>query len=189
MAELSTIARPYAEALFRVAIEDRGADALKKWSELVGNMSAVAADPDMRRVMSDPRVSGAQVYAVFMGAITGAPRSQPNTEPSTFAQNFVRTLIDNDRLSVMPEIGAQFAKLVDARQGSAEAHITSAFAMDEHEVSDLVAALEKKFEIKLKPVVEVDASLIGGVRVVVGDRVLDTSVRSRLAAMKAALIA
>lgn len=181
MAELSTIARPYAEALFRVATEDRGADALKQWSELVGNMSAVAADPDMRRVMSDPRVSGGQVYAVFMGAVS--------SEPSTFAQNFVRTLIENDRLSVMPEIGVQFAQLVDARQGRAEAHITSAFAMDERDVSDLVAALEKKFEIKLKPFVEVDPTLIGGVRVVVGDRVLDTSVRSRLAAMKAALIA
>ena len=185
MAELSTIARPYAEALFRVATEDRGTDALKKWSELVKNMSAVAADPDMRRVMSDPRVSDGQVYSVFMGAITGGP----NFEPSTFAQNFVKTLIDNDRLSVMPEIGDQFAKLVDARQGSAEAHITSAFAMDERDVSDLVTALEKKFEIKLKPVVEVDPSLIGGVRVVVGDRVLDTSVRSQLDAMKAALVA
>ncbi len=181
MAEISTIARPYAEALFRVATEDRGAEALKKWSELVSNMSAVAADPDMRRVMSDPRVSSGQIYGVFMGAFS--------TEPSTFAQNFVRTLIDNDRLSVMPEIGAQFAQLVDAKQGIAEAHITSAFAMDDSAVSDLVAALEKKFEIKLKPVVEVDADLIGGVRVVVGDRVLDTSVRSRLDAMKAALVA
>ena len=181
MAEISTIARPYAEALFRVATEDRGTDALKKWSELVANMSAVAADPDMRRVMSDPRVSGGQVYGVFMGAVS--------SEPSTFAQNFVRTLIENDRLSVMPEIGAQFAQLVDAKQGSAEAHITSAFAMDERDVNDLVAALEKKFKVKLKSVIEIDPSLIGGVRVVVGDRVLDTSVRSRLDAMKAALIA
>ncbi len=181
MAEISTIARPYAEALFRVATEDQGVDALDRWSALVSNISAVAADPDMRRVMSDPRVSGGQVYAVLMGAVS--------SEPSTFAQNFVRTLIENDRLSVMPEIGAQFAKLVDAKRGSADVLITSAFAMDEREVSELVAALEKKFAIKLKPVVAVDPDLIGGVRVVVGDRVLDTSVRSRLAAMKAALIA
>lgn len=184
MAELSTIARPYAEALFRVATEDRSADALNQWSELVANMSAVAADPDMRRVMSDPRVSGDQVYAVFIGAVGGK-----RSELGTFAQNFVRTLIDNDRLSVMPEIGAQFAQLVDAKRGVAEARITSAFALDDRDVSELVAALERKFEIKLKPVVEVDPDLIGGVRVVVGDRVLDTSVRSRLDAMRAALIA
>jgi F-type H+-transporting ATPase subunit delta len=180
MAELSTIARPYAEALFRVASEDTNADALKNWSSLVDSMGAVASDPDMRRVLADPRVTGDQVYSVFVAAL--------GSEPDTHAQNFVRMLIDNDRLGVMPEIATQFGLLVDAKQGSAEAKITSAFPMDDADVADLVGALEKKFAIKLKPVVDVDAALIGGVRVVVGDRVLDTSVRSRLDAMKAALI-
>lgn len=181
MAEISTIARPYAEALFRVACEDPSADALKGWSSLVENMGAVASDPDMARVMSDPRVTGDQVYSIFVAAL--------GSEPDTHTQNFVRTLIDNDRLGTMPEIATQFALLVDAKQGSAEALITSAFPMSDADVADLVGALEKKFAIKLKPVVEVDAALIGGVRVVVGDRVLDTSVRSRLDAMKAALVA
>jgi F-type H+-transporting ATPase subunit delta len=185
MAENSTIARPYAEALFRVATEDQGTEALKKWSELVSNMSAVAADADMRRMMSDPRVSGDELYGMFMGVVAGGLNSQP----STFAQNFVRTLIENDRLGVMPEIGVQFAQLVDIKQGSADALITSAFAMDDSDVADLINALEKKFAIKLKPIVTVDTGLIGGVRVVVGDRVLDTSVRTRLDAMKAALLA
>ncbi len=181
MAELSTIARPYAEALFRIASEDTSADAMNSWSSLVGNMGVVASDPDMQRVLSDPRVTGDQVYGVFVGAL--------DSEPKTFAQNFVRTLIDNDRLGAMPEIATQFGLLVDAKQGSAEAKITSAFPMSDGDVADLVKALEKKFAIKLKPVVDVDEALIGGVRVVVGDRVLDTSVRSRLDAMKAALIA
>ena len=181
MAELSTIARPYAEALFRVASEDKATDGLKTWSSLVDSMSQVAADPDMRQMIGDPRWSDEQVYGVFMNAVGGSP--------STTAQNFVRTLIDNDRLAVMPEIGAQFAQLLDAKQGSAEAHISTAFAMDDRDVADLVAALEKKFAIKLKPVVDVDPSLIGGVRVVVGDRVLDTSVRSRLDQMRAVLAA
>ena len=181
MAELSTIARPYAEALFRVASEDQRANALEQWSALVTRLSAVAADPDMGRLIGDPRVTGDQIYGVFVGAV--------GSDLDTHAQNFIRTLIDNDRLGAMPEIGAQFAQLVDAKQGSAEAHITSAFAMNDGEVADLVAALEKKFAVKLKPVVEVDASLIGGVRVVVGDRVLDTSVRSRLDAMRTVLTA
>ncbi len=181
MAELSTIARPYAEALYRVASEDRGDGALAGWSSLVERMGAVAADPDMRRVMADPRVSGDQVYGVFVGAV--------GTDIDTKAQNFVRALIENDRLSAMPEIATQFAALIDSQQGSAEAHITSAFEMGEQDVADLVASLEKKFAIRLKPEVTVDPSLIGGVRVVVGDRVLDTSVRSRLDEMKAALIA
>lgn len=180
MAEISTIARPYAEALFRVAQEDGGAGAMHRWSSLVANMGAVASDPDMSRVMSDPRVTGDQVYGVFVGALGG--------ELDTHAQNFLRALIENDRLNAMPEIGAQFARLVDAQQGSAEAQITSAFPMSDADVSDLTVALEKKFAIRLKPVLTVDPQLIGGVRVVVGDRVLDTSVRSRLDAMKAALL-
>ena len=90
---------------------------------------------------------------------------------------------------MLPEIGTQFTQLVDATQGTAEAEIASAFPMSDADVTDLVAALEKKFEIKLKPTVTVDESLIGGVRVVVGDRVLDTSVRSRLADMRAKLTA
>jgi len=184
MAELSTIARPYAEALFRVAASDRGTDALKKWSDLVAQMGAVAADPDMERVIGDPRLSGEQVYGVFAGALGDLDHAV-----AQHAQNFVRTLIDNDRLAVMPEVATQFARLVDAQQGSADAHITSAFPMDASSVAALVAALERKFQIKLKPLVEVDPELIGGVRVVVGDRVLDTSVRSRLDAMKIALTA
>ena len=181
MAETSTIARPYADALFRIASEDQRADAMTQWSSTVADMGAVAADPDMQRVLGDPRVTADQVYGVFVGALGG--------EPVTLAQNFVRTLIAGDRLGVMPEIATQFAALVDAKQGSAEARITSAFPMDDAEVADLVRALEKKFAIKLKPVVDVDPALIGGVRVVVGDRVLDTSVRSRLDAMKSALVA
>ena len=181
MAETSTIARPYAEAIFRVAMADGGSASLASWSEQVENLATIAADPDMQRLIGDPRVTPDQLYGVFAGAI--------GSKPSSAIENFVRTLIDNDRLAVMPEIGTQFARLVDAQQGSAEAKITSAFAMSEGDVSDLVAALEKKFAIKLKPVVTIDADLIGGVRVVVGDRVLDTSVRSRLDAMRAALVA
>ncbi len=177
MAELSTIARPYAEALFRVACD---AGSPSAWSDQVAGLAAVAADPGMQQLIGDPRVTPDQLYGVFTGALGAAPAPK--------IENFVRTLIDNDRLAVMPEIGAQFAQLVDAQEGSAEAAITSAFPMSDDDVATLVVALEKKFAIKLKPTVVVDESLIGGVRVVVGDRVLDTSVRSRLAAMKAALI-
>ncbi len=180
MAELSTIARPYAEALFRVA-EGDGDASLASWSDRVAGLAAVAADPDMQQLIGDPRVTPDQLYGVFAGALGAKP--EPRVE------NFVRTLIANDRLAVMPEIGAQFAELVDRKQGTAEAQIASAFPMDDGELNGLVAALEKRFEIRLKPTVTVDHSLIGGVRVVVGDRVLDTSVRSRLADMKARLTA
>ncbi|HEX4354083.1 MAG TPA: F0F1 ATP synthase subunit delta [Polyangiales bacterium] len=179
MAELSTIARPYAEAAFRVATAD-GAS-LSTWSEQIANLAVVTADPAMRQLVGDPRVAPEQLYGVVAGSLGGS--LDPKVE------NFVRTLIANDRLGVMPEVGAQFARLVDEKAGSAEAEITSAFAMNDADVKDLVGALERKFAIKLKPNVTVDPSLIGGVRVVVGDRVLDTSVRSRLDAMRVQLVA
>src|SRR5206468_3930438 len=81
------------------------------------------ADQDVGRIIGDPRISGDQVYGVFAGALGG--------DIDTTAQNFVRTLIDNDRLAVMPEIATQFALLVGAREGTADARITSAFPMDD----------------------------------------------------------
>ena len=181
MAEISTIARPYAEALFRVAAEGKSGGDLNAWADVVADLSAVASDPAMRELISDPKVSDGQVYAVFVGAI--------KSELKPEAQNFLRALIANDRLAAMPEIAAQFHALKNAKEGTADAEITSAFAMNDAQVADLVAALEKKFKVKLKAAVTVDKSLIGGVRVVVGDAVLDTSVRARLDAMRAALVA
>jgi F-type H+-transporting ATPase subunit delta len=96
-------------------------------------------------------------------------------------------LIENGRVSLLPEIGAQFAVLKNAQEGAADAHITSAFEISAAQVADLVKTLEKKFGRKLNPTVTVDASLIGGVRVVVGDEVLDTSVRAKLQQMNVAL--
>ena len=177
MAELSTITRPYAEALYRVAAEGD----LDAWAELVSRMADVAGNPDMQAVISNPKLSPAQVYGVFVGVL-GVPVKDT-------AANFITTLIDNGRLAFMPEIAEQFHALKNAGQGSADAAIYSAFPMTEVQVSDLIAALEKKFKVKLTPSVTVDPSLIGGVRVVVNDEVLDTSIRTRLEQMRVALTA
>jgi F-type H+-transporting ATPase subunit delta len=98
-------------------------------------------------------------------------------------------VVDNHRLPLLPEIAVQFEELKNAREGAADALIVSAFPLEGAQLNDLVASLERKFKRKLKPVVEVDPSLIGGVRVTVGDEVLDTSVRARLASMQTALTA
>ena len=103
------------------------------------------------------------------------------------AKNFINALIENGRLSALPEIGVQFQVLKNAQQGSADAEIVSAFAMTDAQVAELLASLQKKFGRKLNPTVTVDQSLIGGVRVVVGDEVLDTSVRAKLQQMQIAL--
>lgn len=175
MAEIATIARPYAEALFRVAQSGN----LQAWSDLVSEMAQVAAVPELTALAANPRVTDEQVATTFMSVLK-SPLSEE-------AKNFINALIENGRLSALPEIGVQFQILKNAQQGSADAEIVSAFAMTDAQVADLVASLQKKFGRKLNPTVTVDQSLIGGVRVVVGDEVLDTSVRAKLQQMQIAL--
>ncbi|MGA2552089.1 MAG: F0F1 ATP synthase subunit delta [Burkholderiaceae bacterium] len=177
MAEVSTIARPYAEAVYRVASESN----LEAWAELMGDLAAVAGNPDMQAVIGNPKLSPDQVFDIFTGVLE-APLD-------TFGQNFVRTLIDNGRLALLPEIAEQFHALKNAGQGTADATIYSAFPMSDAQIASLMATLEKKFKVKLTPTVTVDPSLIGGVRVVVNDEVLDTSIRTRLEQMRTALTA
>jgi len=177
MAELATIARPYAEALFRVA----KAGNLAAWSELVSEMAYVAAQPDVQALSHNPNVSDKMIAETLLALL-----KSPQTGE---AKNFINMLVENDRVSLLPEIGAQFHVLKNAQEGAADAEITSAFEMNDVQVKQLIATLEKKFGRKLNPSVHVDASLIGGVRVVVGDEVLDTSVRAKLQQMHVALAA
>jgi F-type H+-transporting ATPase subunit delta len=175
MAELATIARPYAEALFRVAKSGN----LAAWSDLVSEMAAVAALPDVQSFASNPKISDTQIAETFLSLLKSSVSAE--------ARNFVGMLIENGRLTLLPEIGAQFHALKNAAEGAADAEITSAFEMTGAQVKDLVATLEKKFGRKLNPTVKVDSALIGGVRVAVGDEVLDTSVRAKLQKMHTAL--
>ncbi|MDB5764339.1 MAG: synthase subunit delta [Herminiimonas sp.] len=177
MAELATIARPYAEALFRVAKSGN----LSAWSDLVSEMAQVAAHPEVRAIADNPKVSDQQTTDLFLSAL----KSPVNAE----AKNFVGMLVQNGRLTLLPEIAAQFHMLKNAQEGAADAEIMSAFELSDAQVKDVVATLEKKFGRKLNPSVTVDKSLIGGVRVVVGDEVLDTSVRAKLQQMHVALAA
>ncbi|WP_244814865.1 F0F1 ATP synthase subunit delta [Caballeronia sp. Lep1P3] len=180
MAELATIARPYAEALFRVA--ETGD--LAGWSTFVEELAQVARLPEVESVASSPKVSREQITDLLLAAVK-SPLAQGNAQ----AKNFVRMLVENHRLPLLPEVAVQFDELKNAREGAADAHIVSAFPLEGAQLNDLVASLERKFTRKLKPIVEIDQSLIGGVRVTVGDEVLDTSVRARLASMQTALTA
>ena len=175
MAELATIARPYAEALFRVAKSGN----LAAWSDLVSEMAAVAALPDVKSFAANPKISDQQVIDTFLSLL------KSNVTPE--AKNFVAAMVENGRLSLLPEIGKQFHELKNSSEGAADVEITSAYEMTDAQVKDLLATLEKKFGRKLNPTVKVDNSLIGGVRVAVGDEVLDTSVRAKLQKMYVAL--
>lgn len=179
MAELSTIARPYAEALFAAARDEKAG--LAAWADQVQRLADVMSVQDVRAAMEDPRLENTQRTSVFLSLV------QPAVDKPM--QNFVTLLISNDRLVLLPQIAEQFHALKDAAEGVAQANITSAFPISEDQVSELIKLLEPKFGLKLKPHVTVDASLIGGVRVIVGDQVLDTSVQAQLVRMRDTLAA
>ena len=175
MAELATIARPYAEALFKSFADDlTGAAA---WLD---ELAAIASNVQLQQYAGNPGTTSAQTFDVMAGVVQ-------NALPDS-AKNFLRAVIDNGRISVLPEIASQFRTLKNATSGSSDATVFSAFALDSAALSDLLGTLEKRFERKLNMTVELEPDLIGGVRVVVGDEVLDTSVKARLEQMKVALI-
>lgn len=174
MAELSTVARPYAEALFAVARDDKSG--LASWADQIQRLAEIFDVDAVRVAMSDPRLDDSQRTSVFLGLV------QPPVE-KTMA-NFVELLVSNDRLMLLPQVAEQFQALKDAAEGVAQANITSAFPMSDEQVAQLLQLLEPKFGLKLKSHVEIDPALIGGVRVQVGDQVLDTSVQAQLVRMR-----
>ena len=178
MAELATIARPYADALFQVASKGDVGQAARQ----IDALAAVAADAQMRRIADNPKISSEQVFDVIASVFKQEPLSGSS-------KNLLHALIDNGRLPVLPEIAAQFRALVNARSGVSDATLYSAFPIDATQLAEVVAGLEKRFGRKLNATVALEPELIGGVRVVVGDEVLDTSVRARLQQMKTALTA
>ena len=179
MAEIATIARPYAEALFKAA----GGRAAALAAE-VGALAGVAADEQLRRLAGNPNVGARLVFNVVSDVLA---RKSLVLGPA--AQNLLHTVLDNGRLEVLPEIAAQFHALVNAQSGVSDATVYSAFPIESAPLADVVATLEKRFARKLNAQVVVQPELIGGIRVVVGDEVLDTSVKARLEQMKTALTA
>jgi len=177
MAELATLARPYAEALFKsVSVNDYAAV-----SQQIDLLALLAADEGLRAFADNPRVTVDQV----VGVITASAKSPLGDR----LKNLLRVVIENGRLVVFPEIAAQFKALVNAQAGWSDAVIYSAFPIESAELADVVQTLEKRFARKLKAAVVIEPELIGGIRVVVGDEVLDTSVKARLEKMKLALTA
>ena len=176
MAEIATIARPYAEALFKATTSDLGGTAV--WLD---ELAAIAGNSQLLQFADNPKVEANQVFDVIAGV---AKSALPEA-----AKNFLQLLIENGRLNALPEIATQFRALKNALGGSSDATVFSAFAMDAAALADVALALEKRFGRKLNLTVALEPELIGGIRVVVGDEVLDTSIKARLEHMKLALTA
>jgi F-type H+-transporting ATPase subunit delta len=172
MAELSTLARPYAEAVFRLATL---AGELNAWSGRLTAAAHVVADPQMRALIVDPNVSADRVSDVIVSVL--------GERPGGNGANFIKVLGENDRLILLPEIKALFEALRAEAEGVLEAHVTSAQELSDAQVKDLGNALKAKYGRDVQLSVSVDRELIGGVVVAIGDRVIDGSVRGRLERM------
>ncbi|MBU1690945.1 MAG: F0F1 ATP synthase subunit delta [Gammaproteobacteria bacterium] len=169
MAEVTTIARPYAEAVYRIA--EQG-DTLDKWSQMLEFASMVVSDPQMQAVIGNPRLTAAQQRNAFLAVC----------EKSIDAQgvNMVKLLLENGRLTLLPIIREQFELLRALHGGVMDTEIFSAYPLSDAEKEDLVRRLETKYKRKVEATVTLDPELIGGVRIVAGDVVIDASVRGQL---------
>jgi len=176
MAEPSTVARPYAEAAFKLA---DGAGALGKWSEMLRALSLVAADARVRAAVADPALSDAKAAGLFISILSGRLTGE--------AENFLRVLAENGRLGLLPGIAAQFEALKNAREGVLEAEVHSALELSSAQLADLVQRLEKRTGRKVRAKLAIDKELIAGVRIVLGDKVIDGSARAQLATLETAL--
>ena len=176
MAETVTIARPYAQAVFRLALENKS---LAAWSDRLQRLAAVAQDAEMIQVVGNPKFSARQVADLFV-SLSGEPGNQELAA-------FIGVLAQNERLDVLTQIQEIYEQLKSAEEGVKDALVTSAYPLDDAQLKNLMSQLEAHFGSKLQPRVEVDAALIGGVKVAVGDQVLDASVRGKLDAMATAL--
>lgn len=172
MAELITIARPYAQAAFSLA---RERNALPAWSEALRRAAAVVADPKVATALDNPNLTAGDKSSLLL-SICGDPLSVEQ-------RNFLRVLIEADRIALLPEICAQFLQLKDDADGVAKARIESAFPLSDDQLAELTGALERRFGRRIDATVDVDPTLIGGARITVGDTVVDATVQAQLQAM------
>ncbi|HEV8260383.1 MAG TPA: F0F1 ATP synthase subunit delta [Burkholderiales bacterium] len=176
MAELATIARPYAEAVFRLAKEG---NALAAWSETLAFVAVVYQDPQMQAAISNPKVTANDVERLIL-AICGE-------RIDGTARNLIQLLVRNRRLAVLPQIREQFEKLKLEDEGKVDAKISSAYPLDAAQRNQVVNLLSSHFKRNINATVTVDPELIGGIKVEVGDKVWDASVRGRLQTMAVTL--
>ena len=169
MAEISTIARPYAVAAYKLGKEQK---ALAKWSEMLSFATQIANDTNMQAYINDPKVVASDLQATFL-KVCGDKLNEN-------AQNLIKILIEYGRMSVLPAITKAFEELKAQDEGTLEANIIAATKPSVTEVNDLIKRLEIKFGKKIDAKVSVDAEIIGGLKIIVGDTVIDASVKGQL---------
>ena len=176
MAELTTVARPYAEAAFRASVDAKDVAGYGEKLKLFG---AVAANRDAGSLLGNPKVSTKEKAELLFSVAGG---NVPDV-----LKNLANTLIENQRATLLPFISEHFERLQREHDGVVKALITSAFTLSDVDKASLIDGLAKKYGKRVEAEVKVDASLIGGARVQVGDDVIHASVRDTLDKMATAL--
>lgn len=169
MAEMLTIARPYAEAAFKIAREH---DSLPSWSDALARLAAVASNQVTSELVGNPSIEVTRIASLISECAGDLSKEQ---------RNFVNVLAQNARITALPVIATQFEVLRNAHEGVIDASITSAFPLSEAQVVDIIATLRAKYRSEVKANVSVDSELIGGISIQIGDEVMDASVRGKLA--------
>lgn len=183
MADVSTVARPYAKALFDLASADR---ALPKWSAALGAAAAVAGDENAQRALANPALTEAQ-RAELVGSIAA---SVPGGEAigTPHGRNLLHLLAENDRLTALPEISAQFDALKAQAENKIKVTLVSATPVDAQLAEQVTKSLAQRFGRAVELTLEVDASLLGGAIIRADDMVIDGSVRTRLQRLTESLV-
>ncbi len=176
MAELRTIARPYAEAAFGLAQDEK---ALAGWSDALSGMARVVAAPEVAALIGNPVLPVAKLVDVISAGVPGLSKSQ---------LGLLSVIAENDRLPALGEISAMYESLRNAAESVLAAEVTSAFPMTDAQVKELTDLLAAKHGKQVKVNVVVDPALIGGVSIAIGDEVFDASVRGKLSRMATALM-
>ena len=176
MSDLTTTARPYARAAFDVAM---AGNAMQAWTDMLDFMVAVACDPLMRSLLDSPALSQQQVADIFTSTCEGRISVQ--------GANFIRLLAENGRVRLLPEIAAQYRQFRSEAEGTIDAEVASASAVNEAQLASISFALKRRLGKEVRLVSRVDPALIGGEVIRAGDLVIDGSVRGRLDKLSAAL--
>lgn len=169
MAELATLARPYANAVFDIA---KGEKRLEEWSRALNYLAAAVVAPGIREALADPSTTSEQKVHVLTEVV--------KDELDQRGRRFVGVLARNKRLGLLPEIGAQYEALRAEQERTLEVEVISAHPLTDDDEKRLIEALTRRYERDVQLTAHVDANLIGGAIVRAGDTVVDGSVRGKL---------
>jgi F-type H+-transporting ATPase subunit delta len=176
MSQAITTARPYAQAAFD---EAQKLAALKPWSEMLLSLAEAIEHPEVRALASSPKVSKKQLDSLMEGLLGASATAQQ--------RNFVRVLVDNHRLLILPEIAEHFEAMKAEAEKTVNVVVDSAFELSTAQQDKITASLKARMGREIKLVCKVNKELLGGIVIRAGDKVIDGSARTRLGEMATAL--